>query len=658
MTPPTPRPYCDLIMKGGVTSGIVYPKMISRLARDFQFKNIGGTSAGAIAAAACAAAELGRQSGRNPGAFDALDTLPEELGKSGPHGSRLMALFQPAPALRAPFRLAMAFLGHRSPARTLWQLLAQVTHFTPWLALTLFAWVAMAWMLGGHGLAWSLQTAGMCAGAMAMAGAAVAWTGRRAGSTPGGVAGASGFAMALALALSVFARASSQPLLLFGLFLALAGTLLAVFVAGGLWRFGRGFLDGLHDNFYGICPGLGTDEHGNAALTDWLAPYLNRLAGLDAARPLTFRDLWGAGGEHDRAINLEVVTTALSQHASYGIPFRPGSGAFYFQPGEWRRLFPASVVDWLASQPNAGHGAPPDSGLVRLPVNGDLPVIVAVRMSLSFPLLLSAVPLYAHDFTEKSADGHATMKRIWFSDGGISSNLPLHFFDQLLPAHPTFAINLKAFHPSHPIDDSQPCGDTGRAYLPTNNHDGAGRYWEPPANGAVPGLLGFLRSIVATALRWRDESLFPYPGYRDRIVQVSLRDSEGGLHLAMSPDQITAMAAAGSCAGELLYRRFHPDGGDDGWPNHQRVRLQSVLGTLEGLARAAVTARMDAPVHAPWDAAIDALEQQRYTHAQAALARHLLHELENMGAAVLDSGADLAAAMYKPHPVLKLTPRA
>ena len=42
--------YCDLVMKGGITSGIVYPNAVLALARDFRFKNIGGTSAGAIAA--------------------------------------------------------------------------------------------------------------------------------------------------------------------------------------------------------------------------------------------------------------------------------------------------------------------------------------------------------------------------------------------------------------------------------------------------------------------------------------------------------------------------------------------------------------------------------------------------------------------------------
>ena len=51
--------YCDLVMKGGITSGIVYPNAVLSLARQYRFKNIGGTSAGAIAAAVAAAAALG-----------------------------------------------------------------------------------------------------------------------------------------------------------------------------------------------------------------------------------------------------------------------------------------------------------------------------------------------------------------------------------------------------------------------------------------------------------------------------------------------------------------------------------------------------------------------------------------------------------------------
>ena len=42
---------CDLVMKGGITSGVVYAGAIAELGRAFRFKRIGGTSAGAIGAA-------------------------------------------------------------------------------------------------------------------------------------------------------------------------------------------------------------------------------------------------------------------------------------------------------------------------------------------------------------------------------------------------------------------------------------------------------------------------------------------------------------------------------------------------------------------------------------------------------------------------------
>jgi hypothetical protein len=41
---------------------------------------------------------------------------------------------------------------------------------------------------------------------------------------------------------------------------------------------------------------------------------------------------------------------------------------------------------------------PPQRSSAPLPEPEDLPVVVAVRMSLSFPVLLSAVPLYAVDY--------------------------------------------------------------------------------------------------------------------------------------------------------------------------------------------------------------------------------------------------------------------
>jgi len=52
-------------MRGGITSGIVYPRAIANLAETYNFRSIGGTSAGAIAAAATAAAQFGANNGEN-----------------------------------------------------------------------------------------------------------------------------------------------------------------------------------------------------------------------------------------------------------------------------------------------------------------------------------------------------------------------------------------------------------------------------------------------------------------------------------------------------------------------------------------------------------------------------------------------------------------
>ena len=39
-----------MVMKGGISSGVVYPLTVCKLATKYRLKNIGGTSAGAIAA--------------------------------------------------------------------------------------------------------------------------------------------------------------------------------------------------------------------------------------------------------------------------------------------------------------------------------------------------------------------------------------------------------------------------------------------------------------------------------------------------------------------------------------------------------------------------------------------------------------------------------
>lgn len=109
--PPEDR-FCDLVMKGGITSGVVYPKAIELLSHQYRFKSIGGTSAGAIAAVVTAAAEYQRRRTGSRAGFDLLAGLPAELQRAvSPGTSKLLSLFQPQPAMRRLFSVLIGALN-------------------------------------------------------------------------------------------------------------------------------------------------------------------------------------------------------------------------------------------------------------------------------------------------------------------------------------------------------------------------------------------------------------------------------------------------------------------------------------------------------------------------------------------------------------------
>jgi hypothetical protein len=111
---PPPKKYCDLIMKGGVTSGVVYPLAVCELASEYWFKNIGGTSAGAIAAGITAAAECGRRRSGSDAGFKQLARLPDDLKQE----NFLASLFKPDPDTKKVFEVVLAAMtakqAHRS----------------------------------------------------------------------------------------------------------------------------------------------------------------------------------------------------------------------------------------------------------------------------------------------------------------------------------------------------------------------------------------------------------------------------------------------------------------------------------------------------------------------------------------------------------------
>src|SRR6476646_8367729 len=103
-----PDAECDMIMKGGITSGVVYPLAATHLAQKYRFRNLGGASAGAIAAVMVAAAELGRRGGHD--GFAELDNLPEVIGRD------LETLFQPSRPNRPAFRLLATLIDRKKSA--------------------------------------------------------------------------------------------------------------------------------------------------------------------------------------------------------------------------------------------------------------------------------------------------------------------------------------------------------------------------------------------------------------------------------------------------------------------------------------------------------------------------------------------------------------
>lgn len=505
----SPVQYCDLVMKGGITSGVVYPLAITELSRNYLFKNIGGTSAGAVAAAITAAAEYGRRTG-NQTAYERLAALPTALGTD----NLLLNLFQPATATVRIFRVALAALKAKSSA-------ARIIRALGALVYQFWGWVVIGVLLGG-----------------------------------------------------------AIP---FVLFLICAGPLFVYLVLGAFWvvviatsitliAAATDALKTTTQNGYGFCSGFDPKTKTGPPLTNWLHEQIQLAAGKGVKDPVTFGDLWTAPSLPDEppmtgpTINLQVVTTNLSLGRPFTIPF--DFHAFHFNEQEFRGLFPASVVDCMvnnsATKPNETILSRTGAPLLRLPDADHLPILVAARMSLSFPVLLSAIPLYLPDFAHKQLVGGSEDEGdeevrstqveadvCWFSDGGICSNFPMHFFDSPLPRWPTFGIDLEPDPCDRPKSNEEmvwlPAKPGSGSQLPLNNFD---------RGSSQERFVRFVGAIIDTMQNWRDKIQATAAGYRDRIVHIKLCPDEGGLNLNMPPIVIANLSERGKIAGQLVIKQF------------------------------------------------------------------------------------------------------
>lgn len=539
---------CDLVMKGGITSGVVYPLAACRLATRYRFRQVGGASAGGIAAALTAAAEAQRQRTGSADGFLRLRSLPDVLGQ------RLATLFQPSDGLRRAFDAATTWSEPNwSKAKKAWATIAKVVGGFPWL----FLGVTLAALVPGLLLAWALR------------------------GFPAPPAGWGG--------------------ILASLLVWLPGALLLGLLAA-LYALVKDTLAKLPGNGFGLvrghtttsdAPGTPSTDH-PPPLTDWLTEWLDATAGLSPdGPPLTYGDLYGPQASEiftrlgldndsrnpstkDRAlfqpdIDLRMMTTCVTLGRPYTFPFT--TKVFHWCPDCWHDYFPARVIQHLRqtsveatpkTQKVDGVDVPIDLHCTRhgqtivrqLPSTPQIPVVLGVRLSLSFPVLISGVPFHIVDFNR--AEGRRGLIEVWFSNGGITSNFPIHFFDALWPQRPTFGITLGDPHPDHPEH---------LTWRPITNGSGI-----LPRATPITTMIRYLKAIVDTMQNWSDNAAVPAPGFRDRVVELRIGPGEGGLNLKMAPPTIALLSARGDEAAQEL-EEFD-------WDNHRWVRYRTAMASM------------------------------------------------------------------------------
>jgi hypothetical protein len=489
---PRDLPPCDLVMRGGATSGLVYPGAVLELSRHYRFENLGGTSAGAIAAAGTAAAEYRRQ---RDGVLElrGLEEVIAELGQPG----FVPSLLQPAAADRPLMDLALRLMSAgRARRRQLQVLAATAISYRPIHAV--------------------IATLGAAAILTLLA------------------VGLQHLPVILGVVLALF---GAIALMLLGAWAVLAplGSMLHT-----AWR-------ELPEQGFGICPGTRPSPGGPAALTDWLHARFQQLAGLAPDTPLTFGMLEEAG------IGLKMVGTDLGQARPVMMPFEEEQ--YLFVPAELRALFPAAVADHVCE----AAGVPPedrDGTRAWFLPGKELPVVVAARLSASVPLLLSALRLYS------ARPDLAGPVESFISDGGITSNFPVHFFDDWLPRHPTFALDLVPFARSAQPGDAAVwmAGESGSRLIPHWTH--------------ASGLFGFLRQIEDASRNWRDQVQAELPGFRERVCQIRMDPGEGGFHLGADPEAVDRLLERGRAGGREILARFD-------WDQHRFTRYLTLMDLLQ-----------------------------------------------------------------------------
>ncbi len=640
--PPPAGRFCDLVLQGGVINGVAYPGFLMEVARRFHFHAIGGASVGAVAACLLAAAEYRRRYGQLSGFNEGLRLLPQELGEcvdQNKRMTRIHSLFQTTPAMRPLFSLILdvieeiavrnaqsnptsntsgaSLADDRSPPRTgqiffsmyrQWRPFLE-RHFPPSLR-GFWRWVYVLLFLGVFSQSLAVWGIGACV-------VFLAW---------------------------VYGQ-YVQPLQAFWQSIVQIGKLEGFGLCSGMRSEDsphQGFTEWLYQ---------GIQDMAGAA-------YANPLTFEDLWRaPCGPKD--AAGQASERSIDLFTVSTCLSQGRAYKLPSLDPTARLFFRLSEFKKLFPNEVVehlrrvslqvdvtkepilqrykdqilqrycdreaywqrsthkytsaelarlaakletnrnaviDQLLQQEDDRH---PDPDIRELPA-AQLPIVVAARMSLSVPILFQAVPLLGFDLQVEAED--MKLQRLWFTDGGVVSNFPIHMLDKALPRWPTFGVTveeegrlrssstrlMKSFVPYFSdMDESDRMVFGGQFWRDFNETRQAPR-WK--------GVSQFLAGVLKIALDGEDQSHLRMPHVRNRVLRLYTNRAIGNaFNIKVNAEKIQEVNDRSIEGGKNLVMAYLSEIKNDKmppslWTDHRWVRLQMLIENLREHLRGFETA--------------------------------------------------------------------
>jgi hypothetical protein len=337
----------------------------------------------------------------------------------------------------------------------------------------------------------------------------------------------------------------------------------------------------LRRNNFGLASGYRAGGRlGDPPLMNWFYDFLNQVAGLPASQPLTFRHLHEAPLGNDvtgspRVVNLEMMTTNLTHGRPHRLPFPENEApTFYFSPGRVGEAL-STGSDRAPEAPSAVARSETtkrrEPGAVRAAHRrpaGDRRCSHEPQLSRTLQRGAVVVRRFHAEEEPEPAAGHAA---------GSGAVLVFGWRSQQQLSRAPLRRAAAAMADVRDQPQAAASGSSGRKRLrlpAVLERRGLQPRWNRFDDGSSAHQIGgFVGALIDSMQSWRDNLAARMPGYRNRIVHIAQKPSEGGLNLSMDPEVIKKLSDRGQLAGVKLRTEFD-------FNNHVWVRYRVFVSSL------------------------------------------------------------------------------